>query len=149
MNQEQHKARAESLIDRAEDLDGMVWALVHAVLATIPDPVEAGPRSFQLPDGWCACLRLAYQHRVTPLCDTTPMPPPAPRRSRSPECQETDYDTRGDCDGRVVEVEQVETRYGMVKGSRLFLCRSHRTQAIERGAVRAFHPSQISDGPGS
>lgn len=166
MNQEQHKAEAERLLGEASALiaggypqtDGHplagpeFWAaLTHAVLATVPDR----PTSARWPSCRCPQYRTAHiwgagcpaEVIADPMVGATPMPPPVHRR-RWP-CQETNYDEYGDCDGPVVEVEQVETRYGLVRGSRLFLCRSHRTQAIERGAVRAFHPSQISDGPGS
>lgn len=98
MNQEQHKADAEAFTSMAAETLGAAGAFtagtiqrddllreaavhasiahVHAVLATIPDPPEVRPRSLQTTDGFCACSYLSYQHRVTPMCNTTPMPPP-------------------------------------------------------------------------
>jgi hypothetical protein len=53
-----------------------------------------------------------------------------------PECEETDRDSRGDCDGMVREYDQAETAYGKPRGSTVLLCASHAVQAALRGRVR-------------
>jgi hypothetical protein len=46
-------------------------AQVHATLAG-PDRAD-----LVTADGWCACGRKPYQHRLSPRCGSRPMPPPA------------------------------------------------------------------------
>jgi hypothetical protein len=79
----------EELIDIAghPTVDYEVQAERLARVADIKAEVGAWPHSvsFQTADGWCGCLRKSYQHKVTPMCGTRPMPPPKPPRAIEPE----------------------------------------------------------------
>lgn len=52
-----------------------------------------------------------------------------------PECEETHFDTRGDCCGTFYTYPQVENRYGKVAGSSVVLCGQHGRMARRRGDV--------------
>lgn len=89
MNRSEHYAEAERLLaevvggpDPGQDESELRFvgtvlqvATVHALLATAAAGVDGGGR-FQTADGYCSCSRLAYQHKITPLCGSTPMPAP-------------------------------------------------------------------------
>lgn len=53
-----------------------------------------------------------------------------------PECTETDYDRRGDCDGELFRVVVEENRGGQRVGEEAWMCGSHARQAVKRGEVR-------------
>lgn len=96
MNQEQHKAEAERLLDLAGEVDDadssrdllvmtlrLQGAQVHASLATIPDR----PTSSRWPSCRCPQYRAAHiwgagcpaEVIADPMVGATPMPAPAPR----------------------------------------------------------------------
>ncbi|MFG3710974.1 hypothetical protein [Micromonospora sp. NPDC047730] len=56
-----------------------------------------------------------------------------------PDCEETDYDHRGDCDGQTRRRQVIhQGAYGHARGEGVYLCTLHGRQAARRGEVEAL-----------
>jgi len=84
MTRDQYRTAALNLlesvgagVDDAENVESLLALLIDATRA-VAYATLAGPDRADLvmADGWCACSRKPYQHRLSPRCGSRPMPPP-------------------------------------------------------------------------
>ena len=61
-----------------------------------------------------------------------------------PDCLETDYDRRGDCDGDMRFVVLLLNYAGKAVGEEGWMCASHAQQCARRRQVRMFPDSRIA-----
>jgi hypothetical protein len=92
-------ARAE--VDGCVSAEQLLRVLIDTTMA-VAYATLAGPDRADLvtADGWCACSRKPYQHRLSPRCGSRPMPPP-PMDDKVREAAESARD-RLVAEGRVI-----------------------------------------------